>query len=263
MGTEPAIIQSLAEQIRTVALPDEAAWVRDYWIACLRSEEPQHECVVDSFAIGRYPVTNAQYQRFIAASPDCPVPLAPNDRAQPYAWDQKLRTYPPGRSNFPVVLVSWDEATRYCQWLSQATQRRFRLPTEAEWEYSARGSDGQLYPWGLDWDPLRTNTIEQGAKAIVAVGCYPDGLSTFGVADLTGQAWEWTSTAWGRHWQEPEFAYPYSSDEREARLPERWRLVRGGSWDDAAAFARCASRGPNTQSFRSHYIGFRVVEDIT
>jgi hypothetical protein len=113
MGTEPAIIQSLAEQIRTVALPDEAAWVRDYWIACLRSEEPQHECVVDSFAIGRYPVTNAQYQRFIAASPDCPVPLAPNDRAQPYAWDQKLRTYPPGRSNFPVVLVSWDEATRY------------------------------------------------------------------------------------------------------------------------------------------------------
>jgi formylglycine-generating enzyme required for sulfatase activity/energy-coupling factor transporter ATP-binding protein EcfA2 len=262
MGTDPEHIESLVSQIQTVTLPADSEWVRDYWISSLRSEAPQHECKVRSFAIGRFPITNGQYKCFVAANPGLAVPTALNDRARPYAWDEKSRCYPQGKGNFPVVLVSWEEATSYCKWLSAITGRAFRLPTEVEWEYASRGKDGRLYPWGNDWDPLRANTIEQGAKGTVAVGCYPDGSSTFGAADTIGQVWEWTSTAWGKSSKEPDFAYPYKADEREHSLPDLWRLVRGGSWDDAAAFARCASRGPNTPAFRSHYIGFRIVEEL-
>jgi formylglycine-generating enzyme required for sulfatase activity len=262
MGTPRDQIQAFVSEVARVSLPNEAQWVQQYWVTTLESEAPLHVYEVSPYAIGKYPITNAQYKCFIDSNPQYHIPYAETERAILYNWDVKLRTHPKGRGNQPVVLVSWNDALAYCAWLNKTVGRTFRLPTEAEWEFAARGADGRLYPWGNNWDPFKANTAEQGAKGIVSVGCYPDGTSPFGLFDCTGQNWEWTSTAWGSTWEHPSHTYPYSIDGREDQTSDQWRVVRGGSWDDVAAFARCASRGPNTQSFRSHYIGFRIAEGI-
>ena len=263
MGTPPAFTAQMVEDVLKVELPHEVLWVRDYWRQTLESETPQHTCAVGDMQISRYPITNAQYKIFLDDNPSKAVPLAVSERAKPYSWDQALRLYPKGRANQAVVLVTWDDCVEYCRWLSNRTGRNFRLPTEAEWEHAVRGTDGRSYPWSNEWDPKRTNTAEDGAKETVAIGCYPDGVSPFGVADCAGHVWEWTSTAWGDFWQTPRYTFPYdSNDGREDMSVRQWRLVRGGSWDDLAPFARCASRGPNLQDFCSHYIGFRIAEDI-
>jgi formylglycine-generating enzyme required for sulfatase activity len=258
MGSDIQQVGALIDEVRKVTLPTESAWVRDYWIKCLRSESPSHDCAIGPFLISRYPITNSQYKCFLDANPTYAVPHSDEESAQRFNWDAKSRAFPVGRANQPVVLVSWEDCLSYCNWLSATTGRSFGLPTEAEWECAARGTDGRLYPWGNEWEPTKANTIEEGAKDTVAVGLYPDGISPHCLEDCTGQVWEWTSTAWGPDWGNQSFEYPYQDDDREELGSGMWRIVRGGSWDDVAAFARCASRGPNTQSFKSHYIGFRV-----
>lgn len=263
MGTPPEVIGQMVDEVMKVDLPENMGWVRDYWRLILESETPQHTSAVGGVRISRYPITNSQYKAFLDDNPSYAVPQTSSERAKPYSWDPTRRRYPEGRANHSVVLVSWDDCMAYCRWLSNKTGRKFRLPTEAEWEHAVRGSDGRSYPWGHEWDPRRTNTAENGAKETVAIGCYPDGISPFNVADCVGHVWEWTSTAWGDTWQVSRYRYPYDPDDgREDVNVLQWRLVRGGSWDDVAAFARCASRGPNLQNFCSHYIGFRIAEDI-
>jgi len=183
-----------------------------------------------AFRIGRYPVTNAQYARFLQANPQYPVPYMDEEWARPYNWDPVTRTYPEGKANHPVVLVSWEDATAYCAWAG------VRLPTEEEWERAARGEDGRVYPWGPSFDPARANVRESGIGGTTPVGIYPEGASPYGLLDCAGNVWEWTST-------------PYDEDEM---------VIRGGAWNFFAEDARTFVRERARRDHRSHCVGFRV-----
>jgi sulfatase modifying factor 1 len=133
----------------------------DSW---LFDETPQHVVHLPTFYIDRTPVTNADYQRFVDANPRHPVPHQDTDWARPYSWDPGRRTYPPGLGDYPVVLVSWQDAVAYTIWAG------VRLPGEAEWEKAARGpdplagKDKRTWPWGDNWDAACCNCAERWAK---------------------------------------------------------------------------------------------------
>ena len=162
----------------------------------MRIEEPQHTVTLADYFLARTPVTNAQYEAFVLDSGHSP----------PTHW--KKGKPPRGRGDPPVVRVSWYDAADYCRWLSEATGRPYRLPTEAEWEKAARGTGGGIYPWGDTWDAKRCNTKESGSGDTTPVGAYPRGASPYGLMDMAGNVWEWTSS---RLWD-----YPYQAgDGRE------------------------------------------------
>jgi formylglycine-generating enzyme required for sulfatase activity len=99
---------------------------------------------------------------------------------------------PPGKSDHPVNDVAWDEAMAYCRWLSDVTGRAYSLPSEAEWEKGARGTDGRIYPWGKQWDATRCNADKGDQDDTTPVDAYPQGASPYGVLDMAGNVWEWT-----------------------------------------------------------------------
>jgi len=155
-----------------------------------------------------------------------------NDR---YGWKQQ-------RPDHPVVCVSWQNARDYCRWLAQVTGQPWRLPTEAEWEKAARGTDGRIYPWGSEWDKLRANTSDGGPGGTTEVGHYsgagsrdPKGdASPYGCHDMAGNVWEWTSTAW--YDRPPYDANKYENDS------DNIHVLRGSSWNDNPRVARAAFR---------------------
>lgn len=202
---------------------------------CGDSEDDVFEQVKD-FHIGLYPVTNAQYKAFVDATEHA-VPFVERDWAYPYNWDTEKRIYPEGKANHPVVLVDWDDAQSYCEWLSDQTGKKVRLPSEVEWEKAARGDDGWEYPWGGGFDPDKANTSEAGIKMTTPVGVYPDGASFHGVLDCAGNVLEWTT------------------DEYEGG----GAVLRGGSWSHNQFDARCTARARYFRSQRENFIGFRVV----
>lgn len=186
---------------------------------------------VMAYRIERYPVTNAQYARFLADNSDYPVPYLDEVWAEPYNWDPQRRAYPEGKANHPVVLVSWEDAIAYCAWAGA------RLPTGMEWEKAARGEDGRNYPWGDEFDRERANVRESGVGSTTSVGVYPDGASQYGLLDCAGNVWEWTTSQVG----------------------ENQIAIRGGSWNFRAEDARCFARDYSHPGHRSNCIGFRVV----
>ncbi len=194
------------------------------------SEEGELTYVM-AYRIGRYPVTNAQYARFLAAHPSHPVPYLEEVWAEPYNWDPHTRVYPEEKANHPVVLVSWEDACAYCEWAG------VRLPTEMEWEKAARGEDGRAYPWGDTFSSDRANVREGGVGSTTPVGVYPDGASPYELLDCAGNVWEWTSEQVGKN----------------------QIVIRGGSWNFHAKDARCTSRDYSHPGHRSNRIGFRVV----
>jgi formylglycine-generating enzyme required for sulfatase activity/energy-coupling factor transporter ATP-binding protein EcfA2 len=159
---------------------------------------------VAAFQVDKYPVTNAQYKRFVDAT----------KHSAPRHWEGGM--YPDGKAVHPVVHVTWHDAVSYADWADK------RLPTEEEWEKAARGTNGREYPWG-DWAEGRCNTRESGIGDTTPVGQYsPGGDSPYGCVDMAGNVWEWTSSE-----------YETGSDRR---------VVRGGSWDLYQFYARCAFR---------------------
>ncbi len=222
-------------------------------------ESPQHSVFLTSFWIGVYPITNAEYAKFIASSLDQSVPSR--------AWLQ--RRPPPGREDFPVVGVSWHDATEYCAWLSQQTGHLYRLPTEAEWEKAARGVNGRRYPWGDEWEvgydpskssrvtPVMIKTCEQ------ATPYHPDASSPYGCYDMLGNVQEWTSTIWGYTTLQNEYPYPYvSRDGREEEHCSRsvvYRVSRGGLLNNTNNMPHCATRQRAITTSRTIERGFRVV----
>ena len=163
-------------------------------------ERPAHEVDVVGFFIDQYEVTNRQFAEFVNAT----------DSRIPGTWEH--RSYPDGTANFPVTSVNWYQASNYCQWVDR------RLPTEAEWEKSARDTDGRLYPWGNTFDLSRANLM---TPSIQPVGQFPSGQSPYGVYDLIGNAWEWTAD-----WYLP---YPGSSMTSDD-TGQKFKVVRGKSW---------------------------------
>jgi formylglycine-generating enzyme required for sulfatase activity len=202
--------------------------------------QPRHRVYLPEYWISRTPVTQAHYQVYVEAT-----------RANtPDLWEGGKPL--PGREQHPVVSVSWEDARRYCAWLSETAGRAHRLPTEAEWEKAARGTDGRIYPWGDEWDAARCNTSEGGLEAVAPVGGYPQGASPYGVLGMAGNVWEWTSSA--------RADYPYDArDGREDQEIETRRIVRGGSFLLDRRYARCAVRYGSDPARRAWMYGFRVV----
>jgi formylglycine-generating enzyme required for sulfatase activity len=149
-----------------------------------------------------------------------------------------------------VVRVSWYDAADYCRWLSEATGKPYRLPTEAEWEKAARGTEGNIYPWGDSWDRKRCNTKEDGRRDTTPVGAYPLGASPYGLLDMAGNVWEWTtSLLWN---------YPYQADDgREDPSSPDSRVLRGGSWLNLYDTARTTYRRSYVPAYHSRLHGFR------
>jgi formylglycine-generating enzyme required for sulfatase activity len=209
-------------------------------------EAPQHEVSLQGFYIARYPVTNAEYQVFLQAT-GRPVPFRDDDWSRPFSWDPDTRTYPEGKGEHPVVLVSWHDAQAYCDWLGG------RLPTEAEWEKAARGTDGREWPWGNTWETGRCNTEESGIQGTTPVSQFaPRGDSPYGVSDMAGNTWEWCSSLLR--------PYRYRADDgREERTAIGPRVLRGGALGMERWVARCAFRNSTNAGDYGFTIGFRVV----
>ena len=212
-------------------------------------ECPQHPVNLAGHLIGRYPVTNQDYQEFVEATQHR-VPFRDDEWSRDMNWDLAKRTFPPGKAHHPVTLVSWHDARAYCAWFGG------RLPSEAEWEKAARGDDGREWPWGNQWQPDRCNSGETGIRNTTPVDQYGiRGESPYGVADMAGNVWEWCSSL-------PD-TYPYRADDgREANIPAGKRAQRGGAWGLSQWEVRCAVRGAAHPDDFGFNVGFRVVMDI-
>ncbi len=221
-------------------------------------ETPQHEVSLPAYRIGKYPVTNAQYAEFLK-----------RERSEPDYVPRRagwlLGEPPAARLDHPVVGVSWHDAQAYCAWLSQASGRTYRLPSEAEWEKAARGADGRLYPWGNDWAAGRCTAGSGGTAPVTAC---PEGASPFGCCAMIGNVEEWTSTLWGSAEAKNDFPYPYQpGDGREdltadRYMPGAYRVYRGAAFNAEAARLRCSARGCSDHETEVTWRGFRVVREV-
>lgn len=193
-------------------------------------EMPEHTIVLPDFWIMRTEVTNAQYERCVAAG-TC---TAPHNTF----WNE-LRY-----QDHPVVSVTWYEAQEYARWFGG------RLPSEAEWEKTCRGTDGRIYPWGdQDPTPLLANFNSISTEP---VGTFQDGVSPYGALDMAGSVWEWTSSQYR--------PYPYdANDGRESEAGNRSRILRGGSFHSVGDYIRCTHRAWDVPTSQGYYSGFRVV----
>lgn len=180
-------------------------------------ELPLRKVFLKSYYIDKYETTNKAYKKFVdAASYRVPA-------------DWKDNKYPEGEDDFPVAHIDWFDADVYCRWAGK------RLPTEAEWEKAARGTDGRIYPWGDTFDKNKANTAESQRDRAVPVGSFPEGASPYGVMDMAGNVWEWTAD-----WYKP---YPGSAVERDI-YGETHKVTRGGAGNSYRDLARTNMRFP-------------------
>ena len=217
-----------------------------------QDEKPQHTVCLPDYYIGKTEVTNAQYAVFMQAT----------GRAAPGHWvDGKP---PIGKENHPVGNVWFYDAVAYCDWLSKKTGKPYRLPTEAEWEKAARGTDGRLYPWGN-----RALTCEYAvimdAKGFGCgkgfspwpVGSKPQGASPYGLLDMAGNVEEWVSSVYKPYPYDPGDSREDPSAFSESTAMGGARVIRGGAFVDQAKDARCAARMRHGSNYHLN-IGFRV-----
>jgi formylglycine-generating enzyme required for sulfatase activity len=235
----------------------------------IEPETPQHEVTLPAYAISRYPVTNADYRHFIEAGGYTTRDYwteAGWKQVENEGWTQPrfLEEEKWNDPSQPVVGVTWYEALAYCRWLAAQTGKPYRLPTEAEWEKAARGTEGYRYPWGNEWDPARCNNAAGGPGRTTPVGQYPEGDSPYHVSEMVGQVWEWCSSRYGGTGDAPRFGYPYDpEDGREDLHAEDTRIIRGGSWADGAGWCRCGVRCGYNPRLWDNYGGFRCVRTLS
>jgi formylglycine-generating enzyme required for sulfatase activity len=210
------------------------------------NEQPVTRTYISRFYISRFPITNAQYEKFDAAHSSKRAPWADHSH--------------------PVVYVSALDAERFCAWLSRVEGRRYRLPTEAEWEYAARGLDNRIFPWGDQLDsgkygnfadarssfPWKEPRIDDGWPQTSPVGSFSKGVSPFGIEDLAGNVFEWCLDGYVAY-KGKDIANPRGPREGAKRI------YRGGSWKSRAASLRTTSRNFNAPDYSSNDVGFRVV----
>lgn len=198
-------------------------------------EAPAHEVDLPAFEIDKFEVTNADFARFVEAT-------GYKTDAEKAGVANTWRAYAQGKDNHPVVKVSWNDAVAYCQWLGK------RLPTEAEWEKAARGTDGRVYPWGNEYDPQKANGKDRGIRGTTAVGSFAEGASPYGVMDMAGNVWEWTAD-----WYQPYPGSTFASD----YFGEKFKVLRGGGWFETADFLRTTVRNAGALETANDDIGFR------
>ena len=220
-----------------------------------QDERPAHEVILRAYRIDRFPVTNAQFAEFLNATPnvrDVKPRLYDFDDpdARLHRSGDRLAV-DPGFENHPAVEVPWSGALAYCTWRGKL------LPTEAEWEKAARGTDARNYPWGTE-SPERRHA-QHGAKynETVKVDAHPAGASPYGVREMAGNIWQWVSSAYR--------PYPYRADDgRESLEPGPVRGTRGGGHDSPAVEITTTQRGRNLSrnpASGHHNIGFRCARD--
>jgi formylglycine-generating enzyme required for sulfatase activity len=214
------------------------------------NEQPLTPVSLSGFYIAQHPITNAQYERFDPT--------------------HKTKRMDGADGDHPVVYVTSFEAVKFCEWLSQKDGRTYRLPTEAEWEFAARGTDGRKYPWGnksgrgefanfadastaFAW---RDPQINDGYPVTSPVGAFPRGASFFAIEDMAGNVWEWCL----------DFFQPLAgSPKQNPRGPASGmkRMYRGGSWKSRYTNLRATARASNAPNYSCNDIGFRIVCEIS
>ncbi|KAF0190647.1 MAG: serine/threonine protein kinase [Gammaproteobacteria bacterium] len=219
-------------------------------------DKPQHVQSLPAFQIDKYPVTNAQYARFVAAT----------GRRPPLHW--KNGRIPARLEKHPVTMVSWFDAKKYAEWAGK------RLPTEAEWERAARGTDGRRWPWGNNMDPERLNTYYQVGSTTM-VGSYANGASPEGVMDMAGNVSEWVADdflpypeteAPKEMFQAKVAQIPESAADRSKQVAEfvvteeRYKVMRGGSWKSDPFSTSAYHRNFSWPNFASDFFGFRCAK---
>ena len=212
------------------------------------NEQPESRTLVSCFYLSRFPITNEQYEQF-----------DPAHRSKRAPWAD---------GNHPVIYVSSLDAINFCAWLSAQASRKFRLPTEAEWEYAARGTEGRIFPWGAELNrgnlanfadcntafPWRAVNINDGYAQTSPVSSYPKGAGPFGIEDMAGNVWEWCH----------DYFESYRVGERtNPKGPTQGakRVYRGGSWKSKASSLHGSTRNFNTPDYSSNDVGFRVACD--
>ena len=206
-------------------------------------ERPQHTVELSAYWIGKYPVTNAEYRAFVL------------DAGRDQYWDE---LHQKDKGDHPVVGVTWEDTTAFCKWLSEKTDKDYQLPTEAQWEKAARGTDGRIYPWGNEWDASRLNSYEGGRRDTSPVGQYsPKGDSPYNVGDMAGNVREWCAD-WYDKAEYKRRAFGGVVDP-EGPKEGTFRVLRGGAFSYSGVRVRCAARYGYAPYGRDYDIGFRVV----
>ncbi|MGA9533719.1 MAG: SUMF1/EgtB/PvdO family nonheme iron enzyme [Anaerolineales bacterium] len=220
----------------------------------LTSEQPSHQVQLTSgFWMDKFEVTNAAYDLFVEADGyQDPVYWSPE--GQGWLGRQGSRKLPlrcaaEEPAEFPRVCVTWYEAQAYANW------RGGRLPTEAEWEYAARGPQSSIYPWGDEWDPTKANVVD--SDRLTAVGSFPAGASWVGALDVSGNAMEWVGD-----WLDPDYYELGVSVDPKGPESGTIKIEKGGWWGSIPYVARAAYRHfEDPPDYQDHHIGFRVVTD--
>src|SRR5512147_972524 len=206
-------------------------------------ERPQRSVYLDEFTIDQVEVTNERYMGFVKSTGHRNPP-------NPYGTGSLMSA--DGIEQLPVVQTTWYDAKAYCSWAKK------RLPTEAEWEKAARGTDGRLFPWGNEpatWKRANFDREWEDEKTLYPVGSLPDGDSPYGVKDMAGNAREWVSD-----WYDAE--YYHHAPNRNPQGPDKKgvvRSIRGGSWHSPASDITTSARGRGGFALQTHGTGFRCV----
>ncbi|MGQ0809982.1 MAG: formylglycine-generating enzyme family protein [Nitrospiraceae bacterium] len=216
-------------------------WMGRDGTEALEDERPRHQVWLDRYWMDMYEVTTEQYAAFLTTV----------KRQQPWQWEMVDLSQHGDR---PVIGVDWDDATAYCGWAGK------RLPTEAEWEKAARGTDERLYPWGNQVPTSLLANFALGARfsyslVLIPVGHYKQAASPYGLYDMAGNVWEWVRDWYGA-------VYYEANHERNPPGPEdgQFRVVRGGSWSDLPKYLLTYGRFKLPPSTRNSYTGFRCAK---
>jgi formylglycine-generating enzyme required for sulfatase activity len=200
-------------------------------------ERPAHKISVRPFFMDITEVTCEKYLAFIKDT---------GHRAPPQ-WTNG--SYPAGAGDLPVTGVDWYDASAYAQWAKK------RLPTEEEWEFAARSTDGRKYPWGNTWIAGAANAGDSSPQHLLSVGAHPDGKTPSGLMDMIGNAWEWTAND----------LVPYPNGKLTRRPAGDLKVIRGGSWQELPEQATTTYRGYLRKTGAADYsaTGFRCAKDVT
>jgi formylglycine-generating enzyme required for sulfatase activity len=207
----------------------------------LEDERPKHQVWLPAFFMDLHEVTTAQYAAFLAAT----------NRLAPWQWNTVELSQ---HSDRPVIGVDWSDADAYCRWNGR------RLPTEAEWEKSARGTDGRLYPWGNRVPSNDLANFALGARfsysqVLMPVQSYEQGKSPYGLYQMAGNVWEWVQDWYAANYYEV-------SPEQSPQGPEQgqFKVLRGGSWSDLPKYLLTYGRFKLSPETRNSYTGFRCAK---
>ncbi len=239
-----ALARSAEQRLRLEQRLRQQAW--------FEQELPRQELFLPAFCILRNLVSNADYQAFITATGYRSPGISEAEYQQQgflvHAYDQVQRylwagdRYPVGGEQHPVVLVSYNDAIAYAQWQGQQDQHTYRLPTAEEWEKAARGTDGRYFTWGNQWRDSATNWAGSGINGTSAIAAFPLSRSLYGVEDMAGNVFEYTSTL-----------RPLGT--------QTLAIMKGCSWDDSPGFCRAAYQHTRPAASRHILFGFRLVRE--